>query len=104
MPPDTKSNIRDEIYDAIDQLNKQNPDRAQIEKSLETALFGKGSKLDSLGLINLLVAVEQNIESRMNVVITLADDRALSQEVSPFSTVHTLVDYIEDLIYDDRKA
>jgi hypothetical protein len=46
----------------------------------------------------LIVAVEQNLEKRLGTPITLVDDRALAQEVSPFSTVETLVNYIEKLI------
>ena len=86
------------IYEAIDVLNEQLPDEEQLEKSSDTKLFGSGSKLDSLGLINLVVAVEQNIEDEFDVTITLADERAMSQETSPFRTVGTLADYIEMLL------
>ena len=54
--------------------------------------------LDSLGLVNLIVSVEQNIEDEFHVVITIADDRALSQKHSPFRTVESLAEYIEILL------
>ena len=93
-----REKIQQSIYNSIDSLNAQLPNEGHIEKSNNTALFGSGSKLDSLGLINLIVAVEQNIEDKFDVTITLADERAMSQEKSPFRTVGTLTDYIEILL------
>ena len=93
-----KEKIQQSIYNSIDSLNAQLPNGGHIEKSNNTALFGSGSKLDSLDLINLVVAVEQNIEDEFDVTITLADERAMSQETSPFRTVGTLTDYIEMLL------
>ena len=86
------------IYVTLDEYNEQLSDELQLEKSSDTKLFGRGSKLDSLGLVNLIVAVEQNIEDEFDVIITLADERAMSQEHSPFRTVGSLVDYIEVLL------
>ena len=86
------------IYVTLDEYNEQLSDELQLEKSSDTELFGQGSSLDSLGLINLIVAVEQNIEDKFDVTITLADERAMSQETSPFRTVGTLTDYIEMLL------
>ena len=93
-----REKILQSIYNSIDSLNAQLPKEGHIEKSNNTALFGSGSKLDSLDLINLVVAVEQNIEDEFDVTITLADERAMSQETSPFRTVGTLTDYIEMLL------
>lgn len=89
------------IYDSIDSLNAQNLDEQPIAKSENTVLFGSNSNLDSLGLINLIVTVEQNIEDELDTTITLADERAMSQETSPFRTVGTLTDYIEILLKEE---
>ena len=93
-----REKIQQSIYNSIDSLNAQLPNEGHIEKSNNTALFGSGSKLDSLDLINLVVAVEQNIEDEFDVTITLADERAMSQQTSPFRTVGILTDYIEMLL------
>jgi acyl carrier protein len=90
------------IYSAIDQLNRQNSDKPAVRKSTETALFGSASDLDSLALINLVVAVEENVETSLGVQITLVDDRALSAPVSPFTTVETLTTYVEQLVMEDK--
>ncbi len=93
-----KEKIQQSIFNSIDSLNAQLPNEVNIEKANNTALFGSGSRLDSLDFINLVVAVEQNIEDEFDVTITLADERAMSQETSPFRTVGTLTDYIEMLL------
>ena len=86
------------IMNSIEEINRQLENEHQLEKYTNTVLFGEDGKLDSLGLINLVVAVEQNIEDEFDVTITLADERAMSQETSPFRTVETLTDYIEMLL------
>ena len=93
-----KEKIQQSIYNSIDSLNAQLPNEGHIEKSNNTALFGSGSKLDSLGLINLIVTVEQNIEDEFDVTITLADEKAMSQKHSPFRTIGSLIDYTQILL------
>jgi len=96
-----KEKILGLVYDSIDELNQQLSEQDRLEKSLETRLFGGNSKLDSLGLINLIVAVEQNIEDEFDISLTLADERAMSQRHSPFRTVGSLVDYISMLFEEE---
>ena len=94
--------IIDLIFDTIDKFNNEYSNEKQLEKSSHTALLGPGSKLDSLGLINLIVAVEQNVEDKFDITITLADERAMSQEISPFRTVGSLADYIEMILEENK--
>ncbi|MFA4943161.1 MAG: acyl carrier protein [Lentisphaeria bacterium] len=60
----------------------------------ETVLFGRNGTLDSLGLVTLIVAIEGELDARWGVALTLADERALSLQHSPFRTVGRLADYI----------
>ena len=68
------------------------------ELGSETPLFGREGVLDSLGLVALVVAVEQAIEDEYGVSVSLADERALSEGKSPFRTVGALADYAGRLI------
>lgn len=90
--------IMESIYDAIEQLNQALPPERQLEKSAETVLFGKSGKLDSLGLVSLVVAVEEAIEEQYGVSISLADQRAMSQKRSPFRSIGSLAEYAGRLI------
>ena len=62
-----------------------------------TRLIGRSSVLDSMGLVTLIVEVEQRLEDGHDLVVVLADDRAMSQTRSPFLSVGTLADYVLQL-------
>lgn len=67
------------------------------EISGSTALFGPKGALDSIGLVSVLVALEQEFGETHGLAISLMDDRAMSRERSPFRTPETLADYVLDL-------
>lgn len=60
----------------------------------EIKLLGEGAVLKSVGLVAMLVSVEQRLAEEFGVHISLMDDHAMSQARSPFRTVTTLVDYL----------
>ena len=94
----SRDKIIQTIFDVIDELKQQVPVIQQLDKSVDTVLFGKSGQLDSLGLVNLIVATEQKIEEELGVAMTLADEKALSRKSSPFRTIGTLADYISLLL------
>lgn len=58
-----------------------------------TQLFGKDGLLDSMALVSLVIAVEQQIADKYGKGVALADEKALSQRSSPYRTVETLAEY-----------
>ena len=92
-----RKTIENLIITSVKEINEQLPQEQQLGQSTKTVLFGKDGKLDSIGLVTLLVIIEQNIEDEFGVNITLADERAMSQKHSPFKTIGTLADYIDML-------
>ena len=82
-----RKTIENLIISSVKEINKQFHQEQQLGQSTKTVLFGKDGKLDSLGLVNLLVIIEQNIEDEFDVSITIADEKAMSQKYSPFQTV-----------------
>ncbi len=89
-----RAQVASAVLAAIEELNQDLPSGAALEPAPETVLFGRGSRLDSLGLVNLIVAIEGALADDLDVEITLADEKAMSQASSPFRTVDTLVDFI----------
>jgi len=63
------------------------------ELTEDTRLFGREGVFDSMGLVSLIVAVEQEIEDRHGRSVPLADEKALSQSSSPYRTIGTLAEY-----------
>lgn len=62
--------------------------------SEDTSIVGPGAVLDSIGVVSLIVDIEQRLEMDHQVSVTLANDRAMSQKNSPFRTVGVLADHV----------
>lgn len=86
------------ILDALSQVNAGRAPNLQIPVSPEIRLFGANSHLDSLELVNLILDVEDQVGATFSTPIMLMDERAMSQERSPFRSVSTLSDYIVQLL------
>ena len=67
----------------------------------DTPLFGE--ILDSMGIVFLVTDLESVISEELNVYISLADERAMSQRTSPYRTVKTLAKYVQALV-EEAKA
>jgi acyl carrier protein len=92
-----RSKVLATVLAAVEQANRGRVPGQQLDTSPEARLFGAPSPLDSLGLVALLIDIEEAFE-REGHAIVLSDERALSQSRSPFRSVPALVDYIEQLI------
>jgi D-alanine--poly(phosphoribitol) ligase subunit 2 len=90
----TEEQVLQIVYRAMDDLNPQLPAERRLEKSPDTPLFGRAGRLDSLGLVNLIVAIEQAVEDDLGATVTLADEKAMSQRSSPFRTAGILAAYV----------
>ncbi|MBI5267149.1 MAG: acyl carrier protein [candidate division Zixibacteria bacterium] len=88
------------IYPAIDEIAAGLEPGHTLHKTPDTNLFGDGAALDSLGLVNLIVAVEERIESGTGKGVRLVSEKAMSRRQSPFRTVSTLAEYIDELLRD----
>jgi acyl carrier protein len=60
-----------------------------------TELYNGEAGLDSLGLVTLLINIEQKIESEYGISLTIADEKAMSEQNSPFKTIGSLVSFLE---------
>lgn len=92
-----KTQIQEIVFQAIEMANNIREEDKQIPQSLETELYTDNGHLDSMGLVGFLIDVEELFLDE-DVQIALSDEKAMSQRNSPFKSVQTLVDYIENLI------
>ncbi|MGH8068516.1 MAG: hypothetical protein ACRERE_25430 [Candidatus Entotheonellia bacterium] len=100
----SKDDILDLVYRVIDTTNRHLPPGKAIVKSPDAILFGESGNLDSLGLVNLIVNLEDEVHTSLGVPILLADERAMSQKKSPFRTVASLTEYLSTLISEAQNA
>ena len=91
------------IVNMVEEINSQRSDKVLIEKGIRAPLYGEDGPLDSLALVSLIVAVEQEIEDEFLLTVTLADEKAMSSKNSPFRTVGTLVEHVHRLIKDEKE-
>ena len=91
-------NVIDSIYTAIDEFNMVAEEPRRLEKSPDTILFGEEGRLDSLGLVSLIMEIEGQIQADFETTITLADERAMSRLNSPFRSVDSLAGYIVEIL------
>ena len=93
-----KDNVRACVYQALDEVNELLLSDDRLPKTPATVLYSNSGGLDSLGLVNLIVAVEQKIFKKMNITLSLVNEESMSQKDSPFYSVETLCAYIAMLI------
>jgi acyl carrier protein len=86
------------VYRAVDEINQELTDGQQLTKDPATVLFGKHATIDSMALVSFIVAVEEQLLQEFGVSVTLANDKAMSMERSPFRTLATLVEYVEGVM------
>jgi hypothetical protein len=82
------------IFRALESLNAELPEESKIPVGVETPLFGEKAALDSLSLVSVIIDVETAVADELGRPVSLTDDRALNQPVSPFSDVKALSSYI----------
>lgn len=93
--------IHDLVIASLREVIAQSGQTPPAELGEETALIGSSAVLDSIGMVTLIVEIEQQIEERYGRSLTLANDRAMSQKNSPFLTVQTLTDYVMSLLAEE---
>lgn len=78
------------LKDVVEQAGE--PAAAPLNEN--TVLVGPGAVIDSLGVVALIVDIEQKLEMDHDTSVTLADDKAMSAKNSPFRTAGVLADHI----------
>jgi D-alanine--poly(phosphoribitol) ligase subunit 2 len=90
-------NVLGLVYSAIDDVNAQSATEL-IAKTPDTRLLGGAGGLDSLTFVNLVVALEEQIQTGLGKSVTLVDEDSMALQEHPFRTVGTLADYVEKLL------
>ncbi len=92
------------VFEAIEQVNRALPPEKRLSADPSTPISGPGATLDSMGQVNLVVEIEDRIHDTFGAEITLADQAAMARQPSPFETVQSLIDYIEEQLEQETAA
>jgi acyl carrier protein len=89
-----RDRVLEALYRAVDVIAPELPRGTRLAKSPDTVLLGEASPLDSLGLVNLIVAVEQAVEEEFGAPLSLLDEAQLQPEDSPLRSLGALADHL----------
>jgi acyl carrier protein len=93
----TADAVQDVVLQAMRLANLAREEGAQLTVSADAPIFGPDSPLDSLGLVALLLDIEDGLRG-IGCEVVLSDERAMSQKRSPFRNVPSLVAYITSIV------
>jgi acyl carrier protein len=85
----------DLVYAAIDEVESRSG--IMIDKTPQTPLLGNEG-VDSLTLVNLIVALEEQIRNKLGKSIVLVNHKSISEEGQPFRTVGALATLVQKII------
>lgn len=86
------------VREAIAQIM---PDIAAMEH--DTPLIGEGAVLDSVGFVTLLIAIEQQLEGRVDLASSFLEVGTVDEATNPFRTVGALARHLGVLMSRDGK-
>ncbi|TFH14802.1 MAG: hypothetical protein E4H02_09180 [Lentisphaerales bacterium] len=89
-----KDQVLKVIYSAIDELNELLPREQALAKGPDVMLVGNEGKLDSLGIVNLIVTLERKLAESLQVQVSLTEDEHIFDPDGALRTVDTLAEYL----------
>ena len=85
------------VFQAIDNHNNLNKENT-IKKTYDTNLIGNDSVLDSVSLVSFLIDIEGLVQDEFGIDFVIMSEKAMSQKNSPFKSVKSLFEYLEQEI------
>lgn len=82
------------IHQALIEVNATRKEKIDLLSVDKLALYGAAGVFDSMQLVSFLAAVEESLDDELNIEISLTSEKAVSQTISPFSSVACLIDFI----------
>lgn len=92
-----KEKIQKLVFQAIDDHNNLNKENL-IKKTYDTNLIGNDSVLDSVSLVSFLIDIEGLVQDEFGIDFVIMSEKAMSQKNSPFKSVKSLCEYLEQEI------
>ena len=86
------------VLKSVRQLAEDFEITALENPTLNSPLYGESGALDSMALVNLIADIEEAVAESYKANIALADDKAMSEQRSPFRNVDSLIDTLLERI------
>jgi acyl carrier protein len=90
-----KSLIQSLVYRAIEKVNELSLDEHAIVAAPETVLLGEGAALDSMGFVNFIVALEEELASKAGLTFSVVERlNAVPESAPKVNTVGELIAFL----------
>ncbi len=76
-------------------MNPTLPPNQQVPRAEDAALAEPDGPLSSLGLVNLVVALEDQVEQAFGTSVNLADAASDQTDENPFATIKSLARHVQ---------
>lgn len=93
----TQAKVGDIVIRAVTQIFSEYQMPTDVINNY-TLIYGERGGINSLALVRLIVDLEEMIETELVVSITIADEKVLSMKHSPFATVSSLTQFVNELV------
>ncbi len=90
-----KEKIEEIVFEVL-KINTEDLDIGEI--NFNTLLLSEGSVIDSMTIVSIVVDLESKLSEAFEREISLSDEKAMTRELSPFSNVKNLIEYISELL------
>ena len=89
------------VFRAIDRTNELLPDGGAVEKNWNEPLADQGTILDSMGIVNFVAALEEEIAQNFGQETNLTEARAGAAS-DPLATVGSLIRFLSHTIGNSK--
>lgn len=83
--------------DAVAEVNLSLPEDKHLSDDPDAVLYGDGSALDSIGLVNVVMALEAHVSDLTEQDVILASEAAMSRRNSPYRSLRALAEYAVEI-------
>ena len=91
------------IYEAVDVVNRQLPHSRRLAKSPDTVIVGPSGHLDSLGIVNLVLAIEERAAEVVGAPVRVLDEGAMLDASGPLRDIGSLASFLERVEHSSPK-
>lgn len=88
----SREQIEEVVLRAVDATRSTLPPDVTLASEASTRIVAEGTSLDSLGIINLILAVEDGLRAE-GLEVQVFDEELVTEPNGPFGTVASLVDH-----------
>jgi len=81
----------------VAEINDSRAPDAQVSLDEDATLFGEDSPLDSLSLVQVVMAAEGYLSEMAGIDLVLASEAAMSRKRSPYRSLRNLAEYAVEM-------